>query len=48
VPRPQGVAGEAVEEYCTRVNYCGETDAQKNIKIQKGGVGVAAARRRRR
>lgn len=29
-------------EYCTRVNYCGETDAQK-IKIQKGGrVGVAA------
>jgi len=39
----QGVAGEAADEYCTRVNYCGETDAQKNIKIQKGGVGVAAA-----
>lgn len=37
------VAGEAAEEYCTRVNYCGETDAQKNIKIQKGGVGVAAS-----
>lgn len=42
-PASQGVAGEAAEEYCTRVNYCGETDAQNNIKIQKGGVGVAAA-----